>query len=525
MALVLLLALGASADARAQGGTSREPSPLELAASFARTASSATRGGDTAAARGALAELAAELVRAADALELPAGARRSPVIFTPVSTAPAAALASAAEELERASAAAARGERARAPAALDKACDHLESAQAHDAWITEPGALLAVLAAALALLHWLGRRASWQRVFAVLPVIAWAYFVPTILSNTGIVPREAGLYQAIKDFVLPSCLVLLIVGADLRAIARLGKPALLLFFGGTFGIVLGAVLSFLALRWMLPTDLGDELPKGLAALAGSWVGGAANFLAVGAALDAAPSTLSRLVVVDVVVSYLWMAFLLTLPAREKQLDAHLGADRTALDDVRRRVENAPEARPRPAETRDLLALAAVALVITALARAIAPALPTFDGALGRSTWVVALVTTAAIAISFTPLRRLESAGASRLGTALLYLLVACIGVGASFASFLEAPALLALGFVWMGVHATVLWLLRRWLRAPIFFAAVGSMANVGGPASAPVVAAGFHPALAPVGALLAVLGMILGTYAGLLVGYLLAALS
>ncbi|MBL8897542.1 MAG: DUF819 family protein [Planctomycetes bacterium] len=401
----------------------------------------------------------------------------------------------------------------------------MESAHAHDAWITDPTAVLALLAAALALLHWLGRQPSWQRLFAVLPVIAWAYFVPTILSNTGLLPREAGLYRAIKELVLPCCLVLLILGADLRAIARLGKPALFLFLGGTCGIVLGAVLSFLAVGWMVPRDLGEELWKGLAALAGSWVGGAANFLAVGAALEVAPSTLSRLVVVDVVVSYLWMAFLLTLPAREKELDARLGADRRALDEVRRRVEDAPEARPRPAETRDLLALAAVALVVTALARAIAPALPTFGGAFGRSTWVVALVTTAAIGLSFTPLRRLESAGASRLGTALLYLLVACIGVGASFASFLEAPALLALGFVWIGVHAAVLWLVRRWLRAPIFFAAVGSMANVGGPASAPVVAAGFHPALAPVGALLAVLGMILGTYAGLLVGQILAALS
>jgi uncharacterized membrane protein len=159
-----------------------------------------------------------------------------------------------------------------------------------------------------------------------------------------------------------------------------------------------------------------------------------------------------------------------------------------------------------------------------LARAIAPALPAFGGTFGSSTWTIVLVTGAAIALSFTKARRLEAAGASRLGTALLYLLVSCIGVGASFASFFEAPALLALGFLWMAIHAGVMWLVWRRIKAPFFFAAVGSMANVGGPASAPVVAAASHPALAPVGALLAVLGLVIGTYSGLLLGQILSLL-
>lgn len=524
LAVLALLVLAAPL-ARAQGEQRDGESSYAAAARFARAAADAARAGDGAAAEGALLELARPLEALAEALAIPASARRAAVLFAPRSSAPAGPLESAARALERAELAAREGATARARAGLEEAHDALESARAHDAWITDSAALLAILVSALATLLWIARAPRAQRVFAVLPVIAWAYFVPTILSNSGILPREAPLYRAIKELVLPCCLALLVIGADLRAIARLGKPALLLFLGGTCGIALGAAVAFLALGWALPEDLRAEAWKGLAALAGSWIGGAANFLAVGAAVDAAPSTLSRMVVVDVVVSYLWMAFLLTLPAREKALDAAIGADRAALDDVRRRVENAPEARPRAAETRDLLALAAVALALTALARALAPLLPDLGGAFTRSTWVVVLVTAGAIALSLTALRRLEAAGASRLGGALLYLLVACIGVGASFASFLEAPALLAVGFLWMAVHIALLWLLRRWLRAPIFFAAVGSMANVGGPASAPVVAAAFHPSLAPVGALLAVLGMILGTYVGILVGRLLALLA
>jgi uncharacterized membrane protein len=127
-----------------------------------------------------------------------------------------------------------------------------------------------------------------------------------------------------------------------------------------------------------------------------------------------------------------------------------------------------------------------------------------------------LVTTVGVVLSFTPVRRLEGAGASRVGSVFLYLLVATIGAQAEFRRLLDAPALVAVGMLWMAIHAATILGVRRLLRAPIFFAAVGSQANVGGTASASVVAAAFHPALAPVGVLLAVLGYVLGTYGGLI---------
>jgi uncharacterized membrane protein len=164
---------------------------------------------------------------------------------------------------------------------------------------------------------------------------------------------------------------------------------------------------------------------------------------------------------------------------------------------------------------------AVAFGTTAVATGAARLLPRVGDIVSGFTWVVLIVTTVGLGLSFTRLRRLEGVGASRLGSAMLYLLIASIGAHAEFRRVLDAPALVAIGAVWIALHGLMLWLVRRWMRAPIFFLAVGSQANIGGAASAPIVAAAFHPALAPVGILLAVGGYVLGTYGGLLCAFLL----
>ena len=165
---------------------------------------------------------------------------------------------------------------------------------------------------------------------------------------------------------------------------------------------------------------------------------------------------------------------------------------------------------------------ALAFGATALSRWLAPQLPQSD-IVSEFTWVIILVTTIAMGLSFTRLRRLEGAGASRVGSVFLYLLVATIGAKAEFSKVFEPEnvGLLAVGALWMCFHIVILLSVRRLLRAPIFFAAVGSQANVGGAASAPIVASAFHPALAPVGVMLAVAGYVLGIYAGLLCAWLL----
>jgi len=390
-----------------------------------------------------------------------------------------------------------------------------------DALIQDPVAVTAVLLVVLAMLFALERHPKLGTIYKVIPLLVFAYFVPTTLSNLGLIPVESPAYDFIKKWLLPASLLLLTMSVDLKAILRLGKYALALFLTGTVSIVLGGPLAYLALGWLAPAEMGEQAWKGLAALAGSWIGGGANFVAIGESVGAEASTISMMVVVDVAVANVWMAALLFFAGREKKMDAAIGADRTRIDEVREKVESFQNKVSRPTTLPDLLLIIALAIGGTVACTAIAGLLPDIGSIVKGFTWVVILVTTVGLAISFTRLRNLEGAGASKVGSVFLYLLIASIGAHAEFRRVVETPGLVVVGALWMTFHAGAMLLVRRWLKAPVFFLAVGSQSNVGGAASAPVVASAFHPALAPVGVLLAVGGYVLGTYAGLACAFLL----
>jgi uncharacterized membrane protein len=382
-------------------------------------------------------------------------------------------------------------------------------------------AVLAVLLGVLALLFGMARHPRLGKLFKFIPLLIFAYFIPTALSNSGVIPTASPLYVFIKKWLLPAALVLLTLSVDVPAIFRLGRQAVALFLTATAGIVVGGPLAYLLLGWMVPIELGDQAWKGLAALAGSWIGGGANFVAIGESVGATSSTISMMVVVDVAVANAWMAILLYFAGRDAAMDARIGANRGAIDEVKRKVETFQAEVARPTDLASLLMIAALAIGSTVIATSLAGLLPDIGNIVRGFTWVVIIATSIGLGLSFTRLRALEGVGASHVGSVFLYLLVASIGAHAEFRKVVEAPALVAVGALWMLFHAVTILIMRRRLRAPIFFAAVGSQANVGGAASAPIVASAFHPALAPVGVLLAVGGYVLGTYAGLLCATLL----
>lgn len=386
-----------------------------------------------------------------------------------------------------------------------------------------PMSVLGVLLGFLAALFWLDAHPRLGRIFRVVPLLVFAYFVPTALSNLGVIPLESPLYDFVKAWLLPASLLLLTLAVDVPAILRLGRLAVLMFLGATLSIVIGGPLAYLIGGALIPEEMRDQAWRGLAALAGSWIGGGANFVAIGEAASASDSTLSLMVVVDVAVANVWMAVLLWFAGREKEMDLRMGADRGAIDEVRRRVEDYQASVARPIDLSSALWIGALGFGGAALAQSAADALPALGipgvgEIVSGFTWVVLIVTALGLGLSFTRLRALEGAGASRIGSAFLYLLVTTIGAKAEFHRVFDPQNLgiVIIGAIWMGLHASLLLLLRRWLKSPIFFLAVGSQANVGGAASAPIVAAAFHPALAPVGVLLAVGGYVLGTVCGLL---------
>jgi uncharacterized membrane protein len=325
-------------------------------------------------------------------------------------------------------------------------------------------------------------------------------------------------------------LILLTVAMDIPAIVRLGPKALIMFFTGTVSVIIGGPLAILIWSYFSPETVGGEMWRGFAAIAGSWIGGGANQAAMKEVFQIDNDVFGSMVAVDVIVANLWMAFLLYLAARSEELDARRGADTTAIEELRRKVEHFEQQNARIPKLPDLMYIIAVGFGFTGLSHALAGPLAKFFSQQGKWAeqisltneffWIVVLATTFGLLLSLTRARRLEGVGASKVGSVMLYVLVASIGMQMNLRAIVEQPLLLGVGLTWILIHAAAMLTVMRLIRAPIFYMAVGSQANIGGAASAPVVASAFHPALAPVGVLLAVLGYALGTYGGWLCGQL-----
>lgn len=397
--------------------------------------------------------------------------------------------------------------------------------------VTNEAGILAILLVVLAAIFWAAERPVLSRFFKVIPSLIFCYFVPTTLTTLGVLPAESALYGWVKAYVLPASLFLLILALDLPAIIRLGPKAVIMMLAGTLGVVIGGPIAlwsgmqlFPAMDiWGLPGHwtLPDDAWRGMAALSGSWIGGGANFVALGDIAETSSALLATMVIPDVLCANVWMGVLLFFAGKQVSIDRRTGADTSAIDDLKRRMIEFQERVNRIPSMADLMMILALGFAASWLSYEVGLLLPEVatqkHGTLiSHGTWKYILVTTVGVILSFTRARNLEGAGASKIGTVMIYLLVACIGASADFRSIMEAPGFILAGFIWMAIHVIVLLTVAKLIKAPIFFVAVGSQANIGGAASAPVVAAAFHPSLAPVGALLAIAGYVLGTYAGLL---------
>jgi uncharacterized membrane protein len=394
----------------------------------------------------------------------------------------------------------------------------------HVPLVQDPAGVLAILLCVLALIFQATQHRVIGKLFKVVPALVFCYFVPTTLTTFGIIPAESALYDWVKSFVLPASLVLLILALDVPGIIRLGPKAIIMLLAGTTGVVIGAPIALLLTNlllgntsWALPEDVW----QGMTALAGSWIGGGANFVALGEIAGASDEMIATMVIPDVFVANIWMGCLLFAAGISDRIDRLTGANTAAIDELKARLIEFQERVNRIPSLTDFMIILAIGFGLSWACGVAAKSLPEIGSAISTTTWKYILITSIGVALSFTSARNLEGAGASKIGSVLIYLLVACIGAHASFEKILEAPGLIIMGLIWMSVHVTVLLTVAKLIRAPLFYVAVGSQANIGGAASAPVVASAFHPSLAAVGALLAVAGYVLGTYAGLLCMYML----
>ena len=370
-------------------------------------------------------------------------------------------------------------------------------------------------------------RPFWKKFYKYIPSLLLCYFIPSILNSLGLISgEESGLYFMASRYLLPTSLVFLTLSIDFKAIMGLGKKAVIMFFAGTVGVIIGGPLAILITSIFAPEIVGgagpDAVWRGLATVAGSWIGGGANQTAMKEVFQTSDKLFSSMIAVDVLVANVWMAFLLYGAGISKRMDRLFKADSSAIDKVRDKIENYQLSIAKIPNLTNVVTLMAVGFGITAFshfcADILAPFIKKHAPALEKFSltsdffWLIVIATTAGLLLSFTPVRKFEGYGASRMGSLFIYVLVATIGMKMDIMAVFESPELFLVGLIWMFVHVVILLSVGKIIKAPFFFIAVGSQANIGGAASAPIVASAFHPSLATVGVLLAVLGYALGTY-------------
>jgi len=388
----------------------------------------------------------------------------------------------------------------------------------------------------------------WQKFYNIVPALLLAYVLPAILTSTGVIANEwiitehgkeivqkSNLYYIASRFLLPASLILMTLSVDLKGVLNLGPKALIMFITGTFGIIIGGPIALYIVGVISPETVAgtghDELWRGLATLAGSWIGGGANQAAMLEVFQYNIQKYGATVLVDIFVANLWMALLLIGIGRNKKIDIWLKADTSAIEELKEKVTKFAKTVERVPSLTDYMVILGITFFAVAVSfygsgfissflkenLEIIKDKTSFFSSLGsKFFWLVFLSTLFGIIFSFTKIRNYEGAGASKIGSIFIYILVATIGMKMDLGEILKNPGLIFIGLIWMLVHALLLIGVAKLIKAPYFFLAVGSQANVGGAASAPIVATAFHPSLASVGVMLAIVGYIAGTIAALM---------
>ena len=404
--------------------------------------------------------------------------------------------------------------------------------------IQSDAVLFGILAGILGLVFYTQQHQAnfWKKFYGVVPALLLCYFLPSLLNTFGLIDAEnSNLYYVASRYLLPAALVLLTISVDLKGIFRLGPKAGIMFLTGTLGIVIGGPIAFIVVRAIYPESFAgsaaEEIWKGMTTLAGIWIGGGANQAAMKEIFQVSDAAFTKMIAVDIIWANIWMGTLLFMSKRAKSIDAKTGADVSAIERIKLKMETFQTQNARKFNLNDLMFILAVAFIATGIGHTIANWLapyisenyPALDNlSLGSAFfWLIVVSTTIGVFLSFTKARSLEGGGASAVGSVFIYILVATIGLKMDVTNLFDEPVLFLIGGIWIGIHAILLLVVGKLIKAPLFFLAVGSQANVGGAASAPVVAAAFHPSLAPVGVLLAVFGYTIGTLGAWFTGVLL----
>jgi uncharacterized membrane protein len=379
------------------------------------------------------------------------------------------------------------------------------------ALITHPYALLAVMMLIPVFFFNLERWTGW-RLFEYLPPIIWIFVFPIVLSSLRIIPTESPTYSTFKAFAVPMFIVLMLLDVDLRSTMKVALRSAGVLVFGAIGVVIGGMVAF----FFLKGSLDPEAWRGFGALAGSWIGGTGNLAAVAEAVDTPPTMMGIVVIAD---TFIFILYFPVLFACKKWAKPFAKFARVTQEDTQRMNEAVDQLKEKTNEIHypDVLTLFGIGFVLIWVVGHVAEFLPVKQGVFSAKTWQILILTTVALGLASTPLRKVP--GTKAMSMALVYVYLSMIGAQADIRQATSAPYFMLAGLVCIILHLGLCVLAARLFRVDVQMTAIASIASIGGAASAPVVAAYHRKELVPVAILLALLGYAMGNYLGLLAAY------
>ena len=402
--------------------------------------------------------------------------------------------------------------------------------------ITDGFFFLATLIGIAAILVYLEKRRG-MAVFKYVPGFVFLYLIAATLNTLGVFGQTDSIDavgSGVKDALLPAMIMLLLFQCDVRQIIKLGPKLMLTYTAAVVSIFAGFVVAFLLFKGVLD----PEAWKGFAALAGSWTGGSANMVAVQEILQAPESLFGHVLIVDTIVYSLWLLLMFSGTGIAQRFNAWVKADTSYLETQVAAVTNPGDTSAGVGgknkggdsngrgETLDLVALfrvIALGLFASAAATWVGNQLPQIGVVVTSTTWTILIVSVLGLIIGSTRFGKMP--GASEVSHIMLYIIIGIIAAGSDFSSLVEAPLYLLAGFVVVAIHLLLMVVYAKLTRTELFSIAVASTANIGGVASAPVVASAYSQQLVPVGVLYALIGAFAGTFFGLATGQILSMLG
>ncbi len=383
--------------------------------------------------------------------------------------------------------------------------------------ITNGFTYIAVLIFIAAMLVWLQRATKSNKFgakfFEFVPPIVLLYLITMILCTCKVWDMEATkpAYSALKNNILYAMIFLMLLRCDIRKILKLGPKMLLGFFAASVSIAIGFIVTYAIMH----EALGAEAWKALGALCGSWMGGSGNMIAVQAAFDIGEADMAYALVVDSIDYSIWVMFLLWAINLAPKFNKWVKADTKILDEVSKRLEEDTKTNTKPITFVDIIFLLGLSLVVSAVGQNIGAAINAAAPWLDKATWTVLFLTVAGLVGAVTPLGKM--AGTTELSNVMLYSVVALLASRASFLELADAPIWIISGFMILAIHGIIMIILAKIFKLDMFTCGVASLANIGGSASAPILAGAYSGSLVPVGVLMALMGYVIGTGGGILV--------